>query len=84
MKFAGYKNVILSGGLNVYIADKKIRNMNNQELLEIAKAFNDCGEFKSCKKCPCDGILCGHNEFSEARDSFICEIGKRFATINVD
>ena len=68
----------------MYIVDKKIRNMSNQELLEIAKAFNDCGEFKSCKNCPCDGILCGHNELSEARDLFICEIGKRFATINVD
>lgn len=68
----------------MYSVDKKIRNMSNQELLEIAKAFDDCGEFKSCKNCPCDGVLCSHNELSEAKDLFICEIGRRFANVNID
>lgn len=66
----------------MYIVDKKIRNMSNRELYEVAKAFNNCGEFKSCKNCPCDGVLCSHNELSEARDFFICEIGRRVAEID--
>lgn len=63
----------------MYIVVDKIANMSNNELCEMAKAFDSCGNRKSCNGCLCDGILCGHREISEARDLFICEIGKRFA-----
>ena len=61
---------------------EKIANMSNRELCEMAKAFDNCGNRKSCEGCLCDGVLCGYKEISEVRDLFICEIGKRFAKAN--
>ena len=62
----------------MYNVVEKITNMSNSELYEMALAFDNCHR-NSCDNCICDGVLCGHRDISEARDLFICEIGKRFA-----
>ena len=67
----------------MYTVVEKIANISNSELYEMALAFDNCGNRKSCEGCLCDGVLCGHKEISEVRDLFICEIGKRFAKANI-
>lgn len=58
--------------------DKKIENMSNHELGEVAKAFANCASYNYCNGCPCDGVLCNHKDVAEARDYFICVVAERF------
>lgn len=56
---------------------EEIKNMTNNELGEIVKAFTECGKHKDCVSCPCEGVLCGINQLVEARESFMREVSKR-------
>lgn len=56
---------------------EEIRNMSNYELGVIAKAFTECEKYERCIDCPCEGVLCGCNNFEAKREFFMKEMAKR-------
>lgn len=59
-----------------------INNMSNYELGVIVNAFFNCKEYDKCADCPCDGILCGHDDFGYAREFLGKEVAKRLMDSN--
>ncbi len=51
--------------------------MSNYELGTIAKAFDECGSHNKCADCPCEGKICGRDDFGYMRELFNREIAKR-------
>ena len=56
---------------------KAIKKMSNHELGVIAKAFDECASHVKCADCPCDGVICGCDDFGYKRELFIREVAKR-------
>ena len=56
---------------------KYFDTMSNYELGKIAKAFDECASHIKCADCPCEGILCGCDDFGFNRELFIREVAKR-------
>lgn len=64
---------------------KTIDSMSNYELVAIAKALADCETFKAdCISCPCCGVICcldNTDQYLDARDTLICELGIRMTEL---
>ena len=56
---------------------EKLKSMSNYELGEVTKAFTECGKYKDCSDCPCEGVLCGVYNIVDSRDYFMREVAKR-------
>ena len=59
---------------------EKFENYGDYELGKIAHDFMNCGNYESCRKCSCDGIICNVGEshdYIKAREAFTREFTKR-------